>query len=332
MIRFALIGAGFIGTVHAASLAAHPDVDLALVADVDEARARDLAGRHGTRAGGIAEAFDPAAIDAVLIASSTPTHTEYLRRAADAGIAALCEKPIDLDLAAATDTVRHVERSGIPVMIGFNRRFDRDYGQLRRLVESGRVGTVELVQLSSRGPTSPPLDYVKVSGGQMRDQAVHFFDLARWIAGEDPLEVHAMGSALADPRIAQYGDVDTSAITLRLASGALAQIDCVRRTGYGYEERIEVFGSRGLAQARPHQVGTVRGYLAGEVFEDGLTPGWFERAEPTYAASLAAFVAALVQGRTPPVTLRDGLMAQAIAEAATRSLSSGRGERIDYPD
>lgn len=332
MIRFALIGAGFIGTVHAAALAAHPDVDLALVHDVDAARAEALAARYGAGvARTAAEAFDPSRIDAVLIASSTPTHTGHLRRAADAGIAALCEKPIDLGLDAAAETVRYVEKSGIPAMVGFNRRFDRDYAELKRLVDAGAVGDVELLQLTSRGPVSPPLEYVRVSGGQMRDQAVHFFDLARWLAGADPLEVQGMGSALADPRIVEYGDVDTSVTTLRLSGGGLVQVDCVRRTGYGYEERIEVFGSQGLVRAEPHQRGHVRRYAGDQVVEDGLTPGWFERAEPTYAASLSGFVAALLRDEPTPVTLRDGLCAQAIAEAATLSLRSGRVEPVRYP-
>ncbi|WP_345801274.1 Gfo/Idh/MocA family oxidoreductase [Microbacterium sp. AZCO] len=331
MQRFALIGAGFIGSVHAANLAAHRGIDFALVFDVDRARAEAVAAEHGARAAAsLDEVFDPGAIDAVLIASSTDTHAENLRRAADAGIAAFVEKPIDLDLAAARETVAYVEASGIPAMVDFNRRFDRDHGELQRLVRQGAVGAVELVQLTSRGPASPPLDYVRVSGGQMRDQTVHFFDLARWITGEDPVEVFVAGSALADPRIEQFGDVDTSVATLRLAGGGLIQIDSVRRTGYGYDERIEVMGAAGLVESRRQQAGNVVRYSSRDAVADGLHAGWFERVRSTYAAALASFVTSLDDGTTPAVTLEDGLKAQAIAEAAAASLRSGRPEHVVY--
>ena len=331
MLRFALVGAGFMGAVHAANLAAHPDVDLALVYDLDHGRAEALAARHDTRAGDIAQAFDPDRVDAVLIASSTDTHAEHLRRAADAGVAVLCEKPIDLDLSRAVEVVDYAVARSTRAMIDFNRRFDRDYAELKRVVDGGGIGRVELIQLTSRGPAMPPLDYIRVSGGQMRDQAVHFFDLARWIADLDPVEVFATGSTLADSRIAELGDVDTSAATLRLPTGALVQVDCTRRTGYGYDERIEVVGSTGMVEARRHRTGAVSRYGAGTVVDDGLHPGWFERVRPTYAAALAHFVATLESGETLTPSLDDGLRAQAIAEAATRSLASGRSEPIAYP-
>jgi myo-inositol 2-dehydrogenase/D-chiro-inositol 1-dehydrogenase len=256
MQRFALIGAGFIGSVHAANLAANPDVDFAFVYDVDTARADALASKHGARvATDIAQVFDADAIDAVYVASSTDTHAEHLRSAADAGVAVLCEKPIDLDLDHAIEVVRYAVERSTRAMVNFNRRFDRDYAELKQVVDSGEIGDVELIQLSSRGPAMPPLSYIAVSGGQMRDQTVHFFDLARWIAELDPTEVFAAGSTLAEPRLAEYGDVDTSAVTLKLPSGALVQIDCTRRTGYGYDERIEVLGSTGMVQARRHRTG-----------------------------------------------------------------------------
>lgn len=331
MTRFSLIGAGFIGSVHAASLAANPDVDFALVYDVDQSRAEKIAQGYGARvARNLEEAFDPEAVDAVFIASSTDTHAENLRRAADAGIAALVEKPIDLDLGQAKETVEYVERAGIPASVDFNRRYYRDYIELKRVVDSGEVGEVELIQLTSRGPVSPPIEYIKVSGGQMRDQTVHFFDLARWITGLDPTEVFVTGSALADPRIAEYGDVDTSVATLRLPNGGLVVIDSVRRTGYGYDERIEVHGSTGLVETRRQPQGNVLRYGSASTTGDSLHPGWFERVESTYASALGAFVEAL-QNKTPqPITLRDGLNAQAIAEAATRSLQSGKSEPISY--
>jgi myo-inositol 2-dehydrogenase/D-chiro-inositol 1-dehydrogenase len=331
VLRFSLLGAGFIGSVHAANLAAHPRIDFALVHDVDDARARAVADRHGARvATDLDAALDPDAVDAVLIASSTDMHSAHLRRAADAGLAIFCEKPIDLDLQHATETVRYVADRGTRAMVDFNRRFDHDYAELKRLVDAGQVGAVELVQMSTRGPSMPPLSYVAVSGGQMRDQTVHFFDLSRWLTGLDPVEVFAAGSPLAEPRVAEYGDVDTSVVTLRLPGGGLVVIDSARRTGYGYDERIEVFGSAGMVEARRQRTGSVSRYTAGAVVDDGLHPGWFERVRPTYAAALDHFVTALATDAPLGPSLEDGLRAQAVAEAATRSLTSGRSEPIRY--
>lgn len=332
MQRIALLGAGFIGGVHADALAAHPEVDFALVYDVDAGRAAQLADRYRTASTtDLDAAFDAAAIDAVYIASSTDTHATLLRRAADAGVAAMCEKPIHLDFTQALAAVQYATERGLVAMVDFNRRFDADHAALQRIVAAGEIGQVELVQMTTRGPSVPPLSYVAVSGGQLRDQTVHFFDLARWITGQDPVEVLAAGSALAEPRLVEYGDVDTSVVTMRLPSGALVQIDSMRRIGYGYDERIEVTGSLGMVESGRNRTGNVSRYLGDKVISDGLHPGWFERVQPTYRAALDHFVAAL-ENKTPiGPTLTDGLKAQAIAEAATRSLTSGRLETVEYP-
>jgi myo-inositol 2-dehydrogenase/D-chiro-inositol 1-dehydrogenase len=332
MYRIALVGAGFIGGVHAANLAAHPEVDFALVYDVDADRATALAERYGARVA-VAEndVFDRDRIDAVLIASSTDTHARHLRSAAAAGIATLCEKPIDLDLDRAAAVVAEVQRAGILAMVDFNRRFDRDYAELHRVVTSGEVGDVHLIQMTTRGPTLPPLSYLAVSGGQMRDQTVHFFDLARWIAAADPESVFATGSTVIDPSLADLGDIDLSAVTLRLPGGALVQIDSARQIGYGYDERIEVLGSTGLVEARRHRTGSVSRYGRGQVADDGMHAGWFERVSASYRSSLDHFVSAL-QNRSPVgPTLSEALKAQAIAEAATQSLCSAKLEHVRYP-
>ncbi len=330
MIRFALIGAGFIGSVHACNLAAHPLVDFALVHDIDSQRAAAVAGRHGARAAADLEAvFASDAIDAVFIASSTNTHAEYLERAARAGKAILCEKPIDLSMDRVNRAVEAVAAAGVPAMINFNRRFDANHAELRANVVAGEAGTIELVQMTSRGPAVPPIEYIKVSGGQLRDQTIHFFDLLRWITRDEPVEVHAMGAALADTRVAEAGDVDTSLVLLRMARGALCQIDSVRRTSYGYDERIEVFGSQGMVESRRQRFRGVSRYRGDKIVEDGLHAGWFERIEASYYASLDAFVRALQSGAAPEPSLDDGLKAQRIAEAATQSLHTGLPVRIE---
>jgi myo-inositol 2-dehydrogenase / D-chiro-inositol 1-dehydrogenase len=331
MQRFALLGAGFIGSVHARNLAANPCVEFVKVYDVARERAAAIEASYGaTAAGSVEEALE--GVDAVFIASSTDTHAANLRAAVDAGVAALCEKPIDLSLDRAREIVAYAESKGARVMVDFNRRFDPDHAELKRIVEADGVGTVELVQLTSRGPAVPPLEYVKVSGGQMRDQTVHFFDLARWIAGADPVEVFAAGSALADPRLSlpEYDDVDTSVCVLKLPDGALVQIDNIRRTGYGYDERIEVFGSTGLVESMRHRARRVTHYTAGQVVESQMYAGWFERMQPTYALALDHFVQLLETGAPIEPSLSDGLKAQAIAEAATRSLHTGFSEKIAY--
>ncbi|WP_440104123.1 Gfo/Idh/MocA family oxidoreductase [Glutamicibacter mishrai] len=331
MQKFALIGAGFIGSVHAHNLAANPAVDFKWVYDLDTQRAATLATRYGASlAQSLEQIFSDNELDAVFIASSTDSHAQNLRLAADAGLAALVEKPIDLHLETAKSTVAYVERSGIRAMVNFNRRFDRAHAELRECVRTGKIGDVSLLQLTSRGPALPPVDYLRTSGGQFRDQAVHFYDLARWITGEDPVQVHAYGSALTAPEIAEFGDVDTSISSLLFAGGGLAQIDCVRHTNYGYDERIEALGSEGMVESERQPSGHVTVFQGETRQSHGLHGNWFDRIQPTYAASLDAFVQALEEDREVPITLREGLKSQAIAQAAGRSVASGRSEVIDY--
>ncbi|MCZ0857289.1 Gfo/Idh/MocA family oxidoreductase [Actinomyces israelii] len=321
---FALLGAGFIGRVHAGNLAAQPGVDFARVFDVDASRAVALAEAHGVEAGDdLDEIFGDPAIDAVVVASSTNTHADLLKRAAAAGKAVFCEKPIDLSLDVARDAAAAVEAAGIPVMMDFNRRWDPAYAAVHDAVRAGEVGEVELVSMTTRGPSLPPVSYLKVSGGQMRDQTVHFFDLLRWITGLEPVEVHVTGAALVDPAVAQVGDVDTSIAVLRMTNGALVQIDSQRRIGYGYDERIEVNGSERMVEAARHRTGFVNRYGPGEIRTNGLDAGWFERIRGTYRKSLDAFVDALERGAPVPAPISDGLRAQVIAEAATQSLRTG---------
>ena len=329
MLRFALVGAGFIGTVHARSLTDHAGVELRTVADPDASRAEALAAKAGAQAvSDIDSVFADPQIDAVLIASSTHTHASLLHACATAGRAVLCEKPIDLALPIATEAVAAVQASGIPAMVDFNRRFDPDHRALRDAVRSGAVGTVELIQMTSRGPSLPPLDYLRVSGGQMRDQTVQFFDLLRWITGMDPVEVYVAGAALADPRVADVPDVDTSVATLRMSNGALCQIDSARRIAYGYDERVEVNGSDRMVESGRRRTGTVSRYGLGTVVSDGIDVGWFERMSHTYRLALNEFVEAIDAGRAPEPSLADGLAAQRIAEAATQRIAEAATQSL----
>jgi myo-inositol 2-dehydrogenase/D-chiro-inositol 1-dehydrogenase len=331
MIRFALFGAGFIGQVHGANIAAHPRAELRYVFDVNEAAAAALAERCGA-----AVAPSPAAIwgagdvDAVLIASSTNTHAELLGGAIAAGLPAYCEKPIDLDIERVRGVARAASQSELPILIGFSRRFDANHLGVRDAIASGAVGKVEMMHLTARDPQPPPLSYIAVSGGQFRDQTIHFFDLACWLAGEAPVEVYAAGAALVDPAIGEAGDTDTSMLILRMPSGALCQIDNSRRCAYGYDERIEVFGAKGMAMSGRKPASEVSLYTAAGVSSAGPHPGWFERMRPTFALAVDAFVRAVEGEDVAYPTIWDGVRAQQIAEAAIQSLREKRPVPIAY--
>lgn len=328
--RFALVGSGFIGQVHAASLARHEGSALTMVADAAPERAQALAARYGARAVTVSEAIHSDAIDAVLIASSTPSHAELLEAAARAGKAVYCEKPIDLSLARAREVVERVLPLNVPVTVGFNRRFDSSHQQLRRQLEQGLIGRVELVQMVCRASTMPPLDYLRSSGGQMRDQAIHFFDLLRFLTGDEVRTVAAMGAALALPDIAEFGDVDTSILMMQMRGGALAQLDNTRRTGHGYDERIILLGAEGALESGSQSPAGPTLWRGNQRIEPGLWPDWFSRVQGSYYQHLDAFIRAL-NGETVADLpgLLDGLQAQAIAEAAVQSLQHGQFVAVD---
>ena len=332
MLRFALFGAGFIGQVHGANIATNPRTRLQVVYDVNTAAAEKLAGRFGAKvAASSDEIWAADDVDAVLIASSTNTHADLLSAAIKAGKPVYCEKPIDMSLDRVKAVVQQAHEKPVPIMMGFSRRFDPNHRGLREAVKNGDVGVVEMITMCTRSSAPPPISYIKVSGGQFRDQTIHMFDLLCWIAGQAPVEVYATGSAMMDPAITAAGDVDTSMLILKFADGALCYIDNSRHTGYGYDERVEVFGSKGLVESRRKPTREVALYTGNKVIEDGMYPGWFERMEPSFMLALDAFAASLegAQGADYP-TLADGLRAQMIAEAAVESLKKNQPVKITY--
>src|SRR5206468_3009447 len=203
------------------------------------------------------EAFADKAVGAVVIASATDTHVDLAIAAARAGKAIFCEKPIDLDLARVDRCLAEIEKARVPFFIGFNRRFDRSFAAIEAAVRAGEIGKVEMAVITSRDPGPPPAEYLKVSGGLFRDMMIHDLDLARWLLGEEPVEVYAQASCLVDPAIGQAGDIDTAAVVLRTRSGAIAQISNSRRAVYGYDQRIEAFGSGGMLRAENRTPTTV---------------------------------------------------------------------------
>jgi myo-inositol 2-dehydrogenase / D-chiro-inositol 1-dehydrogenase len=329
MIKFALIGAGNIGKAHARNMVANPRCQLEYIFDVNTQAAEQLAANVGAKVASSPDEIWNSNVDAVMIASSTSTHSDLLEGAIHAGKPAYLEKPIDLDIERVKRVVQISADHPTPILVGFSRRFDGNHLGARQAVHSGEIGKLEMLFLTARDPTPPPISYIKTSGGQLRDQAIHFYDLACWIANETPLEVYATGAALTDPAIAQAGDVDTSMVVMKMPSGALVNIDLSRRTGYGYDERIEAFGSLGMVESKRKPTGQVTVYRGDKQTSSGLHAGWFERMEPTFAQSLNAFVRSLEGEPTPYPTLSDGLRAQLVAEAAVKSLQSGLPVKVE---
>ncbi|MGH2625232.1 MAG: inositol 2-dehydrogenase, partial [Anaerolineales bacterium] len=247
-----LIGAGRIGRIHAENLATRlPQARLAAVADIDLAAARQIAARFNVPAAS-ADAGDLLAdrsLEAVAICSATHTHARLIVEAARAGKHIFCEKPIDLELPRIDEALAAVERAGVTLQIGFNRRFDPGFRKVRQLVAAGKIGQPHLLRITSRDPEPPPIEYVKVSGGLFLDMTIHDFDMARFLMGSEVEEVYTRAGVLVDPAIGQAGDVDTALISLRFAGGALGAIDNSRRAVYGYDQRVEVFGSQGMVGA-----------------------------------------------------------------------------------
>jgi myo-inositol 2-dehydrogenase/D-chiro-inositol 1-dehydrogenase len=330
MIRFAQFGAGFIGKVHSVNIANHSKSELTYIYDVNTAAAEQLAARLGAKVASSPEEIWASDVDAVLIASSTNTHAHLLSGAIQAGKPIYCEKPIDLDINRVKAVVQQAQQTNLPILVGFSRRFDANHLGIREALQNGEIGKLEMMHITARDPKPPALAYVKVSGGQYRDQTIHFFDMLRWLANEDPIEVYAAGAALVDPAIGEAGDVDTSMLILKFASGAMCHINCSRRAAYGYDERVELFGSKGMAVSRRKPRREVTFYKGESIISEGLHPGWFERMEPTFYQALDAFIKALDGEKTEYPDLMDGLKAQMIAEAAIESLRTNQPVKITY--
>jgi myo-inositol 2-dehydrogenase/D-chiro-inositol 1-dehydrogenase len=325
MLQFCQFGAGRIGTVHAANIAGHPRACLRYVVDVDRRAADALATAYGARAASDpTQALSDPEVGAVLIASSTNTHVDLITAAARAGKSVFCEKPIDLDPQRVDACINDLDRAGVPFFVGFNRRFDPSFRALRHAIAAGDVGRVETVIITSRDPGPPPLEYLEVSGGIFRDMMIHDFDMARWLLGADPVEVFATGSCLVDQAIGDAGDVDTAMVVMHTSDGVLCHINNSRRATYGYDQRIEVLGDKGMLQAGNRHPTTVSRWGEDGVRSDKALFFFLERYREAYIAELEHFIVAVTDGGTPSPGAEDGRQALALADAADRSLRAGR--------
>jgi len=324
-IPFALIGAGVIGQVHARNIAAHRDARLRWVVDVDAIRGKSLAEAHGAAfSTSVDEMLADPDVQVVVIGSSTDVHDAHLLASVRAGKAVLCEKPIADSLDGAKSCLDAARAAGVIAAIGFNRRFDANHRAVFDRVRAGEIGAVESVHIVSRSSEASPPAAAHRAGGMLREKGTHFYDLACWMAGSEPVEVYAAGGCLFDPEYAAFGDVDTAALTLRFASGALATFSFSRRTRYGYDEMIEVFGSKGMLESQRQRQRGVSLYQGDKVAADGIFSTWYDRFAPTYVAELDALVTAVRSGVPMSPSLADGMRAQAVAEAAVASLAQGR--------
>lgn len=331
-IRIGVIGAGRIGRVHAANLAFRvPGADLVVVADPDEEAARNCA--RACKAGGWTtnyhQVLEDPAVQAVVIASPTDTHARIIEEAARNGKDIFCEKPIDLSLARVDEALAAVERAGVRLQIGFNRRFDPGFRRARELVGSGGIGEPHLIRVTSRDSQPPTPEYVAVSGGLFTDMTIHDFDVVRWLLAAEPVAIAAMGAVLVDPAIGLLGDIDTAILSLRFQNGELGCIDNSRRSSYGYDVRVEVFGSKGAVM-----VGNLAASNTVHLTAEGVTGEtplhWFvERFEAAYVNELCEFVACIHEDRSPSVTGHDGRVPLLMAEAARRALNERREVSLD---
>jgi myo-inositol 2-dehydrogenase/D-chiro-inositol 1-dehydrogenase len=319
MTDVALFGAGRIGKIHAGNLVRQPGVNLKYVVDVDAAAAAALARQHGAQTASAEIVFADAGVAAVVIGSSTDTHADLILRAAAAGKAIFCEKPVDLALDRARTCAEAVARAGVACLIGFQRRYDPTFAALKARIVQGEIGDPEMLVVTSRDPGAPPIDYVKRSGGIFKDMLIHDFDIFRWILDDDAATLYATGSCLTDPAIGAAGDIDATAVTIRTRRGRLAHINTLRRAAYGYDQRFEVIGSKGMLQAANHKPTEVVAWNAQSVGADKPEHFFLERYRAAYAAEMAHFFDALARGTPMRTSIDDGVKALALAEAATTS-------------
>jgi myo-inositol 2-dehydrogenase/D-chiro-inositol 1-dehydrogenase len=334
-VNVGLIGTGRIGNLHARNLAFRvPGANLAAVADIRAQAAEECA--VDCQCPAACEDYrtileDPN-IEAVVICTSTDTHAQIIEEAAAAGKHIFCEKPLDLDLARIDQVLAAVGDAGVKLQVGFNRRFDSSFKRVRDLVGEGTIGTPHIVRITSRDPQPPPIEYVKVSGGIFLDMTIHDFDMARYLIDSEVTELYVAGGVMVDPAIGKAGDIDTAVITLRYANGAIGTIDNSRQAVYGYDQRVEVFGSAGMVAASNEKPDTAQWSTANGVQSSLPLFFFLERYTDSYIAEMLAFIECVQQDKTPPVTGLDGRIPVAMGYAAQKSYAENRPVKLSEID
>ena len=327
-----VIGAGRIGKIHIKNIIRNiPGLKLKKVADnkIDD-QMREWANKVGVPLliQDADDIFNDPEIDAVVIASSTDTHVKFIQKAAHMKKDIFCEKPIDTNLKLIRETLEVVKEEKIRLMIGFNRRFDKNFKRVREMVASGQIGTPQIIKVTARDPALPPIEYIKDSGGIFFDMTIHDWDMVCYQAGSEVEEVYATGAVLIDPEVGKAGDIDTAVVILKLKSVAIGMIDNSRQAVYGYDQRVEVFGSKGCAVAENERSNTVRLYTADKTREDNIPYFFLERYMDSYAAELESFLECLRNKVEPSPNGEDGLINAIIATAVQRSYEENRPVKI----
>ena len=327
-LRFGLLGAGRIGKVHAKAVTANPKAKLVAVADAMAPAAQAIADQYGCDVRTIAQILAASDIDAVVICTPTDTHADLIEQFTNAGKAVFCEKPIDLSLDRVKACLQVVRANKGTLMVGFNRRFDPHFMAVRAEIDKGSIGAVEMVTITSRDPGAPPVEYIARSGGIFRDMTIHDFDMARFLLGEEVAEVSAMAAVLVDPAIGKAGDSDSVQVMLKTATGKMALISNSRRATYGYDQRIEVHGSKGVVSAENQRPVSIELANGSGYTRPPLHDFFMTRYTEAYAAEIAAFVEAVGTKKAAAPSGEDGLLALALAEAALKSVKEGRMVKV----
>ena len=332
MIRFALFGAGKIGRMHAANLAGHKKAELCWVYDINQAAGDEVAASFGARScNSMEEPLSDTEVDAVLIATSTDTHASFIVESAKAGKAVFCEKPIDLSLEKVNWCSDQIKNCDVPIQIGFNRRFDPSHRKVAQAVQNGEIGTLEQVIITSRDPEPPPKEYYLVAGGMLRDMTIHDFDLARFVLNEEVEKVTALTATLFDPVAREIGEIDSAMILMQTESGKLCHINNSRHASYGYDQRLEAHGSKGMIRSENHERTTVERFNEqGSSWRDPLPFFFIERYRQAFLDQLDVFIEALESNKPTQVNFEDGRKALILANAAYESLESRTTVEVKY--
>ena len=330
-INVAVAGLGRIGKIHLKNLSLNfPEIEVVAVMDVlDESKAIADEFNVPNFVKDFDEMLSVEGLEAVVICSPTDTHADYVVKAAKAGKQIFCEKPLDLSLDRVKEVLAVVEKSGVKMMLGFNRRFDPEFKKIKQLVLNDAIGDPQIVKITSRDPGPPPVSYIKVSGGMFLDMTIHDFDMARYISGKQVKEVFAKGAVMVDPEIGKAGDIDTAIITLTFDDGTMAVIENCRKAVYGYDQRLEVFGSKGMAQAENNFPNNHKLYTETGISGDLPLHFFLERYDASYNQEIREFIDALVSGEKMPVDGNDGLNSIVIGLAAKKSVEERRPVKIE---
>lgn len=329
-LTIGIIGAGRIGRLHAENIIHMSQVSIKTISDIFADSAREWASKIGIEnvVTDYEEILSDEEIDAIFICSPTDTHVPIILKAAEAGKHIFCEKPISFSIQETEVALAAVEKAGVKLQIGFNRRFDQNFLKVHETVKDGIIGEPHIVKITSRDPEPPPIEYIEKSGGLFFDMSIHDFDMARYVTGSEAIEVYASGANLIDAAIGEAGDIDTAVTTLKFENGAIAVIDNSRKAVYGYDQRVEVFGSKGsitIENDRPTsaEISTNEG-----VFKDKLKHFFLERYKDAYISETYAFIDSILFNKPLRCTGNDGYQAEKIAKAAKQSLVEGRAVKI----